>query len=74
MASFVGLITLCLAGIHSFDYLGLGYRIDWPISIILTPAALKIYSDIFNFLVQVKLAVFSLSDVWSSLKVLSSET
>ncbi|KAL8531079.1 hypothetical protein ACS0TY_007910 [Phlomoides rotata] len=55
-------------GIHSFDYLGLGYRIDWPVSIILTPAALKIYSDIFNFLVQVKLAVFSLSDVWSSLK------
>ncbi|KAL0389244.1 UNVERIFIED_CONTAM: Gamma-tubulin complex component 2 [Sesamum calycinum] len=55
-------------GIHSFDFLGLGYRIDWPVSIILTPAALKIYSEIFNFLIQVKLAVFSLSDVWCSLK------
>ncbi|KAK4419711.1 Gamma-tubulin complex component 2 [Sesamum alatum] len=55
-------------GIHSFDFLGLGYRIDWPVSIILTPDALKIYSDIFNFLIQVKLAVFSLSDVWCSLK------
>ncbi|KAK6163986.1 hypothetical protein DH2020_000850 [Rehmannia glutinosa] len=55
-------------GIHSFDFLGLGYRIDWPVSIILTPAALEIYSEIFNFLIQVKLAVFSLSDAWCSLK------
>ncbi|KAG8388874.1 hypothetical protein BUALT_Bualt02G0170400 [Buddleja alternifolia] len=55
-------------GIHSFDFLGLGYRVDWPVSIILTPAALKIYSEIFNFLIKVKLAVFSLSDAWCSLK------
>ncbi|KAH6765994.1 hypothetical protein C2S52_016977 [Perilla frutescens var. hirtella] len=60
-------------GIHSFDYLGLGYQVDWPISIILTPAALKIYSDIFNFLIQVKLAVFALSDVWCSLKGLKQQ-
>uniref|UniRef100_A0A5B7BZ58 Gamma-tubulin complex component 6 n=1 Tax=Davidia involucrata TaxID=16924 RepID=A0A5B7BZ58_DAVIN len=55
-------------GVHSFDFLGLGYRVDWPISIVLTPGALKIYSEIFSFLIQVKLAVFSLSDVWCSLK------
>ncbi|XP_042002632.1 uncharacterized protein LOC121751889 [Salvia splendens] len=55
-------------GIRSFDYLGLGYQIDWPVSIILTPAALKLYSDLFNFLIQVKLAVFALSDVWCLLK------
>nr|GME10333.1 gamma-tubulin complex component 3 [Ipomoea batatas] len=55
-------------GIHSFDFLGLGYRVDWPISIILTPGALKIYSEIFSFLIQVKLALISLSDAWSSLK------
>ncbi|KAK8641305.1 hypothetical protein V6N13_010718 [Hibiscus sabdariffa] len=55
-------------GVHSFDFLGLGYRVDWPASIILTPGALKIYSDIFNFLIQLKLAVFSLTDVWCSLK------
>ncbi|XP_039052547.1 uncharacterized protein LOC120194250 [Hibiscus syriacus] len=55
-------------GVHSFDFLGLGYRVDWPASIILTPSALKIYSDIFNFLIQLKLAVFSLTDVWCSLK------
>ncbi|KAL6516397.1 hypothetical protein OROGR_019702 [Orobanche gracilis] len=63
-------LPLHLAGIHSFDFLGLGYHIDWPVSIILTSAALKIYSEIFNFLIQVKLAVFSLSDSWASLKVL----
>ncbi|KZV44463.1 hypothetical protein F511_19364 [Dorcoceras hygrometricum] len=55
-------------GINSFDFLGLGYRVDWPVSIILTPTALKIYSEIFNFLIQLKLAVFSLSDAWLSLK------
>ncbi|KAL8055684.1 hypothetical protein ABFX02_04G071400 [Erythranthe guttata] len=55
-------------GIHSFDFLGLGYRIDWPVSIVLTPAALKIYSKIFNFLIQVKLAVFSLNDAWCFFK------
>ncbi|XWS73775.1 hypothetical protein CRYUN_Cryun02cG0158200 [Craigia yunnanensis] len=55
-------------GVHSFDFLGLGYRVDWPVSIILTPGALKIYADIFNFLIQLKLAMFSLTDVWCSLK------
>ncbi|MCD7455651.1 hypothetical protein HAX54_029044 [Datura stramonium] len=58
-------------GIYSFDFLGLGYRVDWPLNIILSPGALRIYSDIFSFLMQVKLAVFSLSDVWCSLKDLS---
>ncbi|XVF19558.1 hypothetical protein REPUB_Repub11eG0121900 [Reevesia pubescens] len=55
-------------GVHSFDFLGLGYRVDWPVSIILSPGALKIYADIFNFLIQLKLAIFSLTDVWCSLE------
>ncbi|CAI9105919.1 OLC1v1004952C1 [Oldenlandia corymbosa var. corymbosa] len=54
--------------ICSLDFLGLGYRVDWPVNIILTPGALKIYSDIFNFLIQVKHAIFSLSEIWCSLK------
>ncbi|KAL5576039.1 hypothetical protein UlMin_017738 [Ulmus minor] len=57
-------------GLHSFDFLGLGYRVDWPVSIVLTPVALKIYSEIFSFLIQVKLAIFALTDVWRSLKEL----
>lgn len=60
-----------MAGVHSFSFLGLGYGVDWPISIILTPDALKIYADIFSFLMQVKFAIFSLTDVWCSLKVQS---
>ncbi|XP_059625125.1 uncharacterized protein LOC132268306 isoform X2 [Cornus florida] len=55
-------------GVHSFDFLGLGYRVDWPVSIILTPGALKLYAEIFSFLLQVKLAVFTLTEVWFSLK------
>ena len=58
-----------MAGVHSFDFIGLGYRVDWPISIVLTPKALRVYAEIFTFLIQVKLAVLSLADVWCSLKV-----
>ncbi|KAM6576704.1 hypothetical protein CsatB_028541 [Cannabis sativa] len=57
-------------GLHSFDFLGLGYRVDWPVSIVLTPEALKIYSEIFSFLIKVKIGIFSLSDIWRSLKEL----
>lgn len=60
---------LYIAGVRSFKFLGLGYRVDWPISIVLTPGALEIYAEIFSFLIQVKLAVFSLAGVWCSLKV-----
>ncbi|XP_028799971.1 uncharacterized protein LOC114755271 [Neltuma alba] len=60
--------SISTIGVRSFDFLGLGYRVDWPVNIILTPAALKIYADIFSFLIQVKLGVFSLTNVWCSLK------
>ncbi|KAJ0241640.1 Spc97 / Spc98 family of spindle pole body [Hirschfeldia incana] len=55
-------------GVRSFDFLGLGYRVDWPISIIITSDALEAYADVFSFLVQVKLAAYALTDVWCSLK------
>ncbi|KAB1206336.1 Gamma-tubulin complex component 6 [Morella rubra] len=55
-------------GVHAFNFLGLGYRVDWPLSIVLTAGALQIYAEIFSFLIQVKLAVFSLTDLWCSLK------
>ncbi|XP_019054445.1 PREDICTED: uncharacterized protein LOC104604116 isoform X2 [Nelumbo nucifera] len=55
-------------GIHSFDFIALGYKVDWPVNIVLTPGALRIYADIFSFLIQVKLAVFSLTDIWCFLK------
>ncbi|KAD4178283.1 hypothetical protein E3N88_26874 [Mikania micrantha] len=55
-------------GIRLFNGLGLGYRVDWPVSIVLTPGALNIYAQIFSFLIQVKLASSSLTDVWCSFK------
>ncbi|KAI3835739.1 hypothetical protein MKW92_000919 [Papaver armeniacum] len=55
-------------GVHAFDFIALGFRVSWPINIVLTPSALKIYAEIFSFLIQVKLAVFSLTDVWCLLK------
>ncbi|KAJ6717126.1 GAMMA-TUBULIN COMPLEX COMPONENT 5 [Salix koriyanagi] len=55
-------------GVHSFNFLGLGYRVDWPVSIVLTPSGLKIYAEIFSFLIHVKLAVFSLTEVWRTMK------
>lgn len=61
-------LSTSTVGVHSFDFLGLGYRVDWPVNIVLTPAALKIYADIFSFLIQLKLATFSLTDVWCSMK------
>ncbi|XP_058105806.1 uncharacterized protein LOC131249199 isoform X2 [Magnolia sinica] len=59
-------------GVHAFDFITLGYRVDWPVSIVLTADALKLYADIFSFLTQVKLAVFSLTDIWRLLKELLS--
>lgn len=63
-------LSTSIAGIHAFDFMLLGYRVDWPVSIIVTPDALKIYAEIFGYLVQVRLAVFSLTDVWYCLKAL----
>lgn len=55
-------------GIDSFNFLGLGYKVDWPISIVVTYDALKIYAQIFSFLLRLKLAIFSLTDTWCLMK------
>lgn len=62
-----------VSGVHAFDYIALGYRVDWPVSIVLTPDALKTYAEIFSFLTQIRLAVFSLTDIWLLLKGLMSQ-
>lgn len=58
-----------LLGLHAFNFMALGYRVDWPVNIIITQDALKTYADIFSYLFQVRLAVISLTDVWHWLKV-----
>ncbi|URE42113.1 Spc97 / Spc98 family [Musa troglodytarum] len=57
------------AGLNIFDFMLLGYKVDWPIKIIVTPAALNIYAEIFRYLIQVRLATFSLVEVWYYIKV-----
>ncbi|KAJ8478436.1 hypothetical protein OPV22_022163 [Ensete ventricosum] len=56
------------AGLNIFDFMLLGYKVDWPIRIIVTPAALNIYAEIFRYLIQVRLAAFSLVEVWYYIK------
>lgn len=55
-------------GIHAFDFIMLGYQVDWPVNIVVTQGALKIYADIFSYLLRIRLAVTSLTDVWHYLK------
>ncbi|CAL1366335.1 unnamed protein product [Linum trigynum] len=66
-----GLMISSAVGVNALDFLGLGYRVEWPISIILTPRALKMYAQIFSFLMKVKLAASSLTGIWCSLKVVN---
>ncbi|KAM2838490.1 hypothetical protein COP1_030203 [Malus domestica] len=35
-------LSASVIDVHSFNFLGLGYRVDWPISIVLSSGALKI--------------------------------
>ncbi|XP_020579862.1 uncharacterized protein LOC110024312 isoform X2 [Phalaenopsis equestris] len=55
-------------GIQAFDFVVLGYRVGWPVNIVLTQDALQIYADVFSYLIQIRLAVWSLIDVWHFLK------
>ncbi|ONK74272.1 uncharacterized protein A4U43_C03F4550 [Asparagus officinalis] len=60
--------------LHAFDFMVLGFRVDWPVNIIITQDALKTYAEIFSYLVQVRLAFISLTDVWHWLKADSYST
>ena len=51
------------------DDILLGYKAEWPMNIVITVDALKIYAEIFCYLLQVRFAVFSLTEVWRFLKV-----
>lgn len=58
--------------INAFNFIGLGYKVDWPLNMILTPDAFNMYTAIFSFLIQIKLAVFALCDIWNCLKELTN--
>ncbi|KAJ3696133.1 hypothetical protein LUZ60_001510 [Juncus effusus] len=64
----VPLCTSFSVGLGIFDSIMLGYRVEWPINIIINNEALKIYGEIFSYLGQIRFALFSLTYTWSSLK------
>uniref|UniRef100_A0A0D9W8B2 Gamma-tubulin complex component n=1 Tax=Leersia perrieri TaxID=77586 RepID=A0A0D9W8B2_9ORYZ len=64
-------LTTAACGLDVLDDILLGYKVDWPVNIVITEAALQIYAEIFSFLVQARLAVFSLTEVWRFLKELT---
>ena len=59
---------------HTMDVLGclrLGYRTDWPCNIILTNDAVAMYGEIFQFLLQLRKAVWAMEQVYVGLKGMS---
>uniref|UniRef100_A0A0E0H4H7 Gamma-tubulin complex component n=1 Tax=Oryza nivara TaxID=4536 RepID=A0A0E0H4H7_ORYNI len=56
-------------GLDVLDDILLGYKVDWPVNIVITEEALKTYAEIFRYLVR--LAVFSLTEVWRFLKFIT---
>jgi gamma-tubulin complex component 6 len=64
-----GVVIMCMSGLGAFDCFKLGYQVDWPIGLILTPTALSLYSEVFTFLMRTKLTVYGLEDTWQYLQV-----
>ncbi|KAK3143961.1 hypothetical protein QOZ80_4AG0307140 [Eleusine coracana subsp. coracana] len=58
-------------GLDVLDDILLGYKADWPVNIVITEDTLKIYAEIFCYLLQVRFAVYSLTEVWRFLKELT---
>ncbi|KAJ1272451.1 hypothetical protein BS78_06G202500 [Paspalum vaginatum] len=58
-------------GLDLLDDILLGYKAEWPVNIVITEGTLKMYAEIFCYLLQVRFAVFSLTEVWRFLKELT---
>uniref|UniRef100_A0A8C5MGH1 Gamma-tubulin complex component 6 n=1 Tax=Leptobrachium leishanense TaxID=445787 RepID=A0A8C5MGH1_9ANUR len=52
----------------TLNCLDLKYRIDWPLSIVVTESCMNKYNKVFSFLLQLKHMVWTLTDVWFHLK------
>lgn len=61
-----------LTRVDAFDFIQLDYRVDWPLTLVLTSAAMAQYQAVFRFLLRAKHATFSLRDVWRDLQVRGS--
>ncbi|EFJ22118.1 hypothetical protein SELMODRAFT_27937, partial [Selaginella moellendorffii] len=59
---------LACTGLEAYDFIELGYHVDWPLNLILTADALCLYNLIFRLLLRVRHAVFALGEISSSLQ------
>lgn len=57
--------------VTAFDFIMLEYKVEWPISLILTSESFKLYNSIFSFLLRAKLTIHALGDLWRCLKASS---
>lgn len=48
--------------------LELKYKLDWPLNIIITDKCFESYNRIFQFLLQIKLILAAIINIWSTLK------
>uniref|UniRef100_A0A0E0M8H9 Gamma-tubulin complex component n=1 Tax=Oryza punctata TaxID=4537 RepID=A0A0E0M8H9_ORYPU len=62
-------LTASACGLDVLDDILLGYKVDWPVNIVITEDARQTYAEIFRYLVR--LAVFSLTEVWRFLKFIT---
>lgn len=58
-------------GLDLLDDILLGYKAEWPVNIVITEGTLNLYAEIFCYLLQVRFAVFSLTEVWRFIKELA---
>lgn len=55
------------------DCFTLRYRVEWPLNLILTEEIMDSYSQIFSFVLQVRLAAWSMQDVFVQMMKLNSD-
>lgn len=48
--------------------LELRYKLDWPLNLIITDKCIRTYNQIFEFLLQIKLILTALNNIWNTLK------
>lgn len=56
----------CKDPIKACDFINIHYRIDWPVNIIINDAQLELYQDIFQFILKIKWALFTLNNLYFS--------
>uniref|UniRef100_S4R8P1 Gamma-tubulin complex component 6 n=1 Tax=Petromyzon marinus TaxID=7757 RepID=S4R8P1_PETMA len=52
----------------ALNCLQLGYKVDWPLNIVITDSCLTKYNKVFSVMLQLERMVWTLKDVWFHLK------